>query len=102
MDKSKYKSDFITIRNLVNDLDVCGFIKSGSLVDEYENITNILLSSIYNSKSKMQTENKIINEIENYYGMGKIEDKKSLEQLKIEIEKLINKSEIEIQNKPSH
>ena len=102
MERTKYKSDFNKIQNLVNDFDICGFVKSGSPIDEYENLVNILLSSIYNNKSKLEIENKLINEIENYYGMKNIETEISSEKLKAEIEKLINKAEFEIKNKPSH
>lgn len=102
MDKSKYKSNFKNIQKIINDFDVCGFIKSGSPIDEYENLTNILLSSIYNNKPKLETQTEIINEIENYYGMGKIVNEESLQKLKTEIGNLINKTELEIKNKPSH
>ena len=84
MERTKYKSDFNKIQNLVNDFDICGFVKSGSPIDELE------------------IENKLINEIENYYGMKNIETEISSEKLKAEIEKLINKAEFEIKNKPSH
>ncbi|AIG30895.1 hypothetical protein IA01_10655 [Flavobacterium psychrophilum] len=102
MERTKYKSDFNKIQNLVNDFDICGFVKSGSPVYEYENLTNILLSLIYNNKSKLEIENELINEIENYYGMKNIENEISSEKLKTEIENLINKAKLEIKNKPSH
>jgi hypothetical protein len=41
MERTKYKSDFNKIQNLVNDFDICCFVKSGSPIDEYENLANI-------------------------------------------------------------
>ncbi|WP_430401204.1 hypothetical protein [Flavobacterium sp.] len=102
MDKTKSKNDFKNIQNLVNDFDLCGLILGGAPIDEYESLTNILLSSFYNNKPKLETQKIIIDEIENYYGMGKIEDENSSKKLKTEIEKLIDKAELEIKNKPSH
>jgi hypothetical protein len=102
MDKTKYKSDFKNIQNLVNSFDFCGLIESGAPINEYESLTNILISSLYNKKSKLEIENALINEIENYYGVGKIENEKSIKELKNRIESLINKCEFEMQNKPSH
>ena len=102
MDKAKYKSDFKNVQNLVNDFDPCGFIIGGATKDEYDSLTNILLSSIYNNKSKLEIQKIIIDEIENYYGREKIENKNRLEELETEIQKLIDKVEFEIKNKPSH
>ncbi len=50
--KAKYKSDFTAIQKLVNAFDPCGLIKSGAPNDEYHVITNTILSSIYNKKSR--------------------------------------------------
>lgn len=95
--KQNFKIDFEKISKLVNEFDPCGFIHCGAPIDEYESLTNILLSSLYNNKSKLEIQKILINEIENYYGIEKIE-----KELKTRIENLINKSELELQNKPSH
>jgi len=42
--KSKYKKDFATLTELVNDFDPCGLIKSGASIDEYDCLTQQLLS----------------------------------------------------------
>ena len=101
MNKTKYKSDFKNIQNLVNSFDFFCLIESGAPIDEYESLTNVLISSLYNKKSKFEIEKALINEIENYYGIGKIENEKSIKLLKSRIDSLINKCELEMQNKSS-
>lgn len=100
--KNKYKVEFEKVRKLTNEFDPCGFIKSGAPIDEYESLINILLSSHYNNKSKEEIKIKLIDELENYYGMEKPENEKGINEFYNGIESLITKSELEIKNKPSH
>ncbi len=96
--KENFINDFKKISKLVNEFDPCGLILSGAPIDEYDSLTNILISSLYNKKSKLEIEKVIINEVENYYGIGKIENEKSIKEFKSRIQSLINKCELEIQN----
>ncbi len=46
--KAKYKKDFHKISLLVNEFDPCGLIEGGAPLDEYDCLTNHILSSICN------------------------------------------------------
>ena len=64
----KYKKDFNKIRLYVNVFDPIGLIKGGAPVDEYDCLTNKILSSIYNKKSREEIKQIIIHEIEDHFG----------------------------------
>jgi hypothetical protein len=66
---SKYKKDIATITELVDAFDPCGLIKSGSPPDEYECLTQQLLSCIYNNKSAQEIKELIIHEVDHHFGM---------------------------------
>ena len=95
--KNKFNTDFKIIQNIVNDFDICGLINSGAPKDEYENITSILLSGIYNKISETELVYSLKNEMENF-GAKVCENGK----LNVELEKLIRKTKIVVENKPSH
>src|SRR5436190_11794908 len=66
--KIKYHNDFAKIRLLVNKFDPCGFIEGGAPDDEYDSLTNKILSSLYNKLSQDDLRRWIIHEIENNFG----------------------------------
>lgn len=67
--KSKYKKDFVALTKLVNDFDPCGLIKCGAPLDEYDCLTQHLLSYIYNNKTRQEFKDMIIREVDEHFGM---------------------------------
>lgn len=67
--KSKYKNDFTTLTKLVNDFDPSGLIKGGAPLDEYNCLTQKLLSYIYNNKTRKEIKDLIIQEADEHFGM---------------------------------
>ncbi len=66
--KQRYKADFATLTEIVNSFDPCGLIKGGAPTDEYDCITQQLLSSIYNKKTRQEMRDLILQEIEHHFG----------------------------------
>lgn len=71
--KLKYKAYFDRVQDFVNEFDPCGFIYSGAPIDEYHCLTNQLLSSIYNSKTRTEIKELILHEIEHHFGTPDLE-----------------------------
>jgi hypothetical protein len=67
--KHKYKSEFVVMTELVNAFDPCGFIEGGAPPDEYDCLTEKLLSSVYNRKTREEMKELILHEIENHFGV---------------------------------
>ena len=66
--KSKYnKNDFATLTELVNDFDPCGLIKGDAPLDEYDCLTQHLLSYIYNNRTPQEIKDLIIHEVDEHY-----------------------------------
>src|SRR5512143_3394779 len=66
--KTKYKKDFLEVQKLVNEFDPCNFISAGAPVDEYDYLTNQLVSALYNGKSRNEIRELILHEINNHFG----------------------------------
>jgi hypothetical protein len=66
--KAKYLDAFNKIQKLVNDFDPCGFIESGAPIDEYDCLTNQLMSGIFDNKSRLELKTIILHEIEHHFG----------------------------------
>ena len=102
--KLKYKDDFEKIQSYVNEFDPCGLIHSGAPIDEYDCLTNQLLSAYYNGKTKTEIKNLILHEIEHHFGTPDLDI--LVEPYKThfynDIEILIDKIEQNITKKPSH
>jgi hypothetical protein len=102
--KYKFKQDFERVQSFVNEFDPCGLIYAGAPLDEYDCLTNQLLSAVYSGKTKTEIKNLILHEIEQHFGTPDIEA--LTEPYKTEfyndIEKLIDKLEQHIEKKPSH
>jgi hypothetical protein len=50
----KYKTDFLIVQGAVNTFDPYGLIKGGAPIDEYDFLTDIILSGIYRGKSNSE------------------------------------------------
>lgn len=66
--KAKYKTEFGITSEIVNEFDLCGLITGGAPNDEYDSLTNFILSSITNKRSHDETVEKIIHLLEDYFG----------------------------------
>ena len=66
--KTKYRADFEKVQRLVNEFDPCDFIQFGAPIDEYDSLTNQLLSAIYNEKIRTEIKDLILYEIEHHLG----------------------------------
>ena len=66
--KQKYKKDFVVLRELINSFDPCGLIGGGAPKDEYDYLTQQLISFIYNKKTRQEIKELIIYEIELHFG----------------------------------
>ena len=66
--KTKYKIEFGLTSAIVNEIDLCGLISGGAPNDEYDSLTNLILSSITNKRPHSETIEKIINLLEDYFG----------------------------------
>ncbi len=67
--KIKYKNDFATLTKLVNSFDPCGLIKGGAPSDEYNCLTEQILSSVYKKKPRQEIKELIIHEVDHHFGM---------------------------------
>lgn len=94
MDKSKkkelntkYKLDFKQLQELVNSFDPISLIEGGSPDDEYNFLTEQILSFVYKKKSKIEMENLVRYEIERHFGF--LADEKFKEKFRSDVEKFI-------------
>jgi hypothetical protein len=103
--KHKYKDDFKILQSFVNEFDPCGLINSGAPIDEYDCLTNQLLSAKYNSKTREEIKEIILHEIEYHFGTPNLEilNEPNKTNFYKDIERLIDKLEKHIDTKkPSH
>jgi hypothetical protein len=87
---------------LVNAFDPCGLIKSGAPADEYDCLTDKLLSKVYKRKSRQEVEEFILHEIEHHFGLPDLTDldelyksqfNRSLDKFLSDIEKTFTQNE---------
>ena len=74
--KNKYKLDFGQVRTHVNEFDPCGLIGLGSPIDEYDYLTNKILSLVYRGESRDNIKTTILFVLEDHFG----EDIKSFDE----------------------
>lgn len=93
--KRIFRQDFNKAQELVNDLDPCGLIYSGAPADEYDCLTNLLLSAIYNGKARTEIKELVLTEIEEHFGTPDLETMTEPVKIKLfnDIEILIDKLE---------
>jgi hypothetical protein len=66
--KEKYKQDYKKVSFLVNEFDLCGLIKGGAPDDEYNCLTDQILSSFYKRQSRSEIKGQIIIELIHHFG----------------------------------
>jgi len=66
--KTKYKNDFKKVSALINEFDLCGLIKAGSPLDEYDCLTDHILSSFYKKESRSEIKGFIIHDLVYHFG----------------------------------
>ena len=93
--KQKYKTDFAVLKELVNSFDPCGLIKGGAPSDEYDCLTQQILSAIYSKKSRQEIRKLIIHEVDNHFEMPVEEKYKakfndSIDKFLIKVEQTFN------------
>jgi|SRR5665647_3612628 len=66
--KQRYKVDFANLTEIVNSFDPCGLIEGGAPTDEYDCVTQQLLSSIYNKKTRQEMKDMILHELKHHFG----------------------------------
>jgi hypothetical protein len=86
--KQKYDSDFERLRELVNSFDPLFLIDIGAPEDEYDSLTEKILSNVYDGKTKIEMTNLVRHEIQHHFGLVVSEEFK--EKFKIELEKFID------------
>jgi hypothetical protein len=101
--KHQFKEDFNKVQEFVNDFDPCGLINSGAPIDEYDCLTNQLLSAIYSGKQRTEIKGLISREIIEHFGAPDLDrlDEPHKTNFYNAMEKLIDKLEQNIK-KPSH
>src|SRR5687768_1220878 len=101
--KEKYKADFEKVREYVNEFDPCGFIHFGAPIDEYDCLSNHLLSAVYQNKTRDETKTIILNEIEHHFGTPDLTIMLEAEKTEFynDIEKLLEKLDQNIRKKPN-
>ena len=85
-----YKKDFLLVRKVINDFDPCSFIKGGGPLDEYDGLSNTILSFAYNKKPISVVVQNIYKEIKNSYGLDVRENQ--VNSFQIEIEEMLIKA----------
>lgn len=89
--KQRYKADFATLTEIVNSFAPFGLIKGGAQTDEYDCITQQLLSSIYNKKTRQEMKDLILQGIKHHFGTPDLttldEPYKSLDKLLNDVDK---------------
>jgi lipid II:glycine glycyltransferase (peptidoglycan interpeptide bridge formation enzyme) len=101
--KLKYKADYDKVQGFVNDFDPCGLIRSSAPIDEYDSLTNQLLSAVYNGKTRTEIKELILHEIEHHFGTPDLEilNESHKTHLYSDMEKLMDKLEQHIERKPN-
>jgi hypothetical protein len=96
MDKAlKYKADFTALTELVNFFDPCGLVSGGSPLDEYDSLTQQLLSAVYSKKTRQELKQLILHETEHHFGIPDLAalDKQGISQFYNGLNKLLDEIE---------
>ena len=98
--KEKYKQDYKKVSSLVNEFDPCGLIKGGAPDDEYDCLTDQILSSFYKKQSRSDIKAFIINELVHHFGT--LDSLNSLEPYKTNLDLMLDSLLDKIENSLSH
>ncbi|MEI6587047.1 MAG: hypothetical protein WCL56_13235 [Sediminibacterium sp.] len=71
--QEKYKQNFLKVRELVNEFDPLGLIKSGSPKNEYDCLTEKLISAVYNQRTTDEILNLLVHELEDHFGLDELD-----------------------------
>jgi len=71
---SKYKNDFLTVRKFINEFDPCDLIKIVATEDEYDCMTQQIISYLYAKRSNQEIKDLIVHEIETHFGLTNPKD----------------------------
>ena len=96
--KTKYKIEFGITSAIVNEYDLCGLITGGAPNDEYDSLTNLILSSIYNKKSHSETKEQLIQLLTNYFGMDDLIKEGGKTEINQTLDSLLDRIETELIN----
>jgi hypothetical protein len=66
--RTRYKQDFKKVSTLVNQLDPCGIIKGGAPPNEYDCLTDKILSCYYKNQPRSEIKKDIIHELVFHFG----------------------------------
>ena len=83
----KYKFDFKQLQELVNSFDPITLIESGAPEDEYDCLTEQILSYVYKKKTKTEMKDLVRHEIEHHFGL--VVEEKYKEKFRTDIEEFI-------------
>lgn len=83
----KYKFDFKQLQKLVNTFDPISLIEGGAPVDEYDCLTDQILTYVYKKKTKTEMTNLVRYELEHHFEL--VVEEKYNEKFKTDIENFI-------------
>ena len=66
--KRRYKQDHKEVQKIVNDFDPCDLISAGAPSDEYDCLTDQILSFIHQNKNNNQIRELVLHELELHFG----------------------------------
>ena len=92
--KQKYQVDIDIVKRLVNAFDPCGLINVGAPDDEYDGLTQQILSRIYSVTPRQEIRDYVLHEIEHHFGCTVAESHKT--QFSVDLENMLDKLEIQI------
>jgi hypothetical protein len=95
--KTKYKNEFGITSAIVNEFDLCGLITGGSPNDEYDSLTNLILSSINNKKSRSETKENLTQLLTNYFGMDDLINEQDKTTLNQTLDSMLDRIETELE-----
>lgn len=84
---SKYKFDFKQLQELINSFDPISLIEIGAPEDEYDCLTEQILSFVYKKKTKIEMTNLVRHELEHHFGL--VVEEKYKEKYRTDIEEFI-------------
>lgn len=67
--KDRYKSEFERVQRLINDFDPCGLIQFGAPEDEYDCLTNQLISMVIKGTTIEKLKFLITSEMTGHFGV---------------------------------
>ena len=82
-----YKADFLIVQKVINEFNPCGLVENGSPSNEYDFMTNKVLSFVYNKNNIDETLQAILRELIDNFGLDILEN--DSQKLKSDIEEVL-------------